>query len=254
MNITNNQIKFIRSLHQSKFRQIYKKFIAEGHKVAIELIKSNKFQVYGIFCTQMWYDEHIQILKPIADLVFITDNERMEQITTLKNATPVLVVLYQTENNFRSIPLHPGHYFYLDKIQDPGNVGTIIRIADWFGFAGVIAGEGTADFFHPKVVQSSMASIAGIALINATVDQLKTYLPMYIFYALDMNGKNHNTISFNQKSIFILGNEGHGLSDEIKSMLTSENYLAIEGNNGSIAESLNVSIAAGIIANKTFTK
>lgn len=134
--------------------------------------------------------------------------------------------------------------FYLDDVQDPGNVGTIIRIADWFGFAGVIRSEASADFFNPKVVQASMGSMNNVFLANGEIDDL----PNDKMVVLDMAGSPVNEWKPKMDSIIILGNEGNGISQA--AMQKSKACIAVPGNQHKVAESLNVAITAGIIASK----
>jgi TrmH family RNA methyltransferase len=176
----------------------------------------------------------------------------MTQISSLKNPTNVLIVVKQNLIELSSIAGSDGNYFYLDNIQDPGNVGTIIRLADWFGFKGVIASTSTADFFNPKVVQATMGSIVGPALIEAPISHLSSYLPLYQIYGMEMTGVALSEADFSNRNIIILGNEGHGLSHEAKSLIKEKNYLTIPGFDCKIAESLNVSVAAGILAHHLY--
>jgi RNA methyltransferase, TrmH family len=249
MDITKHQLKHIKSLHQTKFRQIYKNFIGEGHKLCIELLNQSKFELESVLFTPEWADNHPHLISRYKDISYIISNEQMAQISALKTPTEVLIVAKQSLNSLDGLTINTGNYFFLDSIQDPGNVGTIIRLADWFGFSGVIASPETADFFNPKVVQATMGSIAGPMLIESSAHLLENFKGIYDFYAMDMEGKNLDLVKFGDKNIFILGNEGKGISLESKSLLKYENYLSIPGNKTKIAESLNVGIAAGILAN-----
>lgn len=249
MDITKNQLKHIKSLHQTKFRQIYKNFIGEGHKLCIELLKQSKFELEYILTTPQWTRNHGHLPPSLKDITFLISNEQMAHISTLKTPTEVLIVAKQSLNSLDEIAIRQGNYFYLDHIQDPGNVGTIIRLADWFGFSGVIASPDSADFFNHKVVQSSMGSIAGPMLIESSFDKLENYKGIYDFYAMDMEGNTINNVQFGKNNIFILGNEGKGISPTVKSILKDHNYISIPGSPHRLAESLNVSTAAGILAN-----
>jgi RNA methyltransferase, TrmH family len=250
MEITKNQLKEIKSLQQSKFRQIYKNFVAEGHKVATELLRSQRFEIVTVLATQKWIEEFDYMVNKHSEYLYQVTNEQMAQVSSLKNPTDVLIVAKQKLIDLMTIIEKGGNYFFLDEVQDPGNVGTIIRIADWFGFSGVIASENTADFFQSKVVQATMGSIAGPHLIKTPTENLSSYKGNFSFYAMDMSGVPLERKTFNRNNIFIMGNEGHGISNQAKSLINSENYLTIPGFDSKIAESLNVSIAAGILANK----
>jgi RNA methyltransferase, TrmH family len=204
--------------------------------------------------TEKWAFAHQSILSKYASISYQVTDEQLAQISSLKNHSEVLIVAKQKLNRLEEIASTKGGYFYLDNIQDPGNVGTIIRLADWFGFKGVIASSDTADFFHPKVVQSTMGSICGPMLIEAPVEHLASYRSLFNFYAMDMNGSPLQDQKLSDNTIFILGNEGHGLSIHAKQLLASHEYLTIMGSKTKKAESLNVGIAAGIVANHFYNR
>lgn len=252
MNLSKNQLKYIKSLHQPKFRQMYENFIGEGDKVASELLGSKKFQIEMVVAMPQWIAQNMPILHEFQNLVYTVSNEQMAQISALKNPSEVLIIAKKKLFDIKNLLNGDFTAFYLDGVQDPGNVGTIIRIADWFGIDAVLRSQESADFFHPKVVQASMGSIAGIALGNAEIAHLAALTSMPIF-AMDMNGKPLQSINIPSRCIIVLGSEGQGLSAEIKSSLPQLTYIAIQGHNKRLAESLNVGVAAGIVAQKIFS-
>ncbi len=251
MQLSKNQIKYIKSLHQSKFRQMYENFLCEGEKLSHDLLLAKKIEIELIVASESYIEKYRQILKPFIEKLYIANNEVFSQITTLKSPPEVLIIAKKKLVDF-NIFLNVGFKaFYLDGVQDPGNVGTIIRLADWFGFDAIIRSEDTADFFHPKVVQASMGSIAGISLCEISREELAS-LTGPNFYAMDMQGKSHNQVLFADQSIIVLGAEGQGLSSKVKSIVPQNNFINIGGSSTKIAESLNVAIAAGILAQKVF--
>ncbi|MBK8700243.1 MAG: RNA methyltransferase [Saprospiraceae bacterium] len=254
MNLTNNQIKTIKSLHQAKFRQIYKKFVAEGEKLAMELLRIPTFETEIIAASSLWLEAHENLIQPYKGIVYEVSDHQMEQISGLHTPTSVLLVAKQYLFEVQDILNNRGSIFYLDGVQDPGNVGTIIRIADWFGFAGVISSEDCADFFHPKVVQASMGSIVATPLANCARDQFVAFAPHLNLIGLDMLGKPLTSLTPVQQMVFVMGSEGRGISALLKSIIREENLYTIQGSSGKTAESLNVSVAAGILAHTVFTQ
>jgi RNA methyltransferase, TrmH family len=148
--ITKSEIKEIKSLHLPKFRQMYNKFIAEGEKTCIDLIRSGRFRPDSIYLTHDAIPTAVKIEKKLEHLIKPVSNTQMEQMTALRSASTWLCVFEKTE-----LILHPGlkllkRIIFLDKIQDPGNMGTIIRTADWFGIDLIVRSEESADFFFSQ--------------------------------------------------------------------------------------------------------
>lgn len=249
MSLSKTQIKYIKSLHQSKFRQMYENFIAEGDKVVKELIKSSAFELENIFALNSWLAQNQNFLDQYKIEVTEIKDTEMSQISNLTTISGVFAIAKKKLRSHVNL-LKFNYAFYLDGIQDPGNVGTIIRIADWFGFEAVIRSEDTADFFHPKVVQSSMGSICAPALMECSRENLLKHT--HNLFAMDLEGIDIRQITIPQDSIIILGNEGNGISKGLGSAVN--NKIFIPGHQHRIAESLNVANSASIIANHIFTK
>lgn len=238
--MSSNVIKYIKSLAQAKFRQMYNNFIVEGNKNLSMVLNQKIFEIELIAYhkNELEIEEEIKFIK-VPKYAF--DTKQMKQISQLKSSTSVLVVLKKRQFGLKE---NDNKLFYLDGIQDPGNVGTIIRIADWFGFDGVIRSSDSADFYNPKVIQATMGSFINIALINEV--DLDADLKNYTWYGADMDGQDVKEVKFEQKSIIVMGNEGRGLRDEVLSKIDKK--ISIEGARGRSAESLNVASAASILA------
>lgn len=246
MKISNTQLKYIKSLHQSKFRQMYEKFVAEGNKLVLHLLKSQKFEVELIVATQEWISSNQFLLNNYREQVFEIEIHQMEQISALKTSTPVLAILNKSKSLFNVSLIEKGNSFYLDGVQDPGNVGTIIRVADWFGFKSVIRSTDSADFYNPKVVQATMGSMANVDLY--TLDKKELVDLNLNLVVTDMNGQEVSSLpNMDKGKVVVLGSEGKGVSDEIFQN-KNINIVSIPAAKLSLAESLNVSVAAGIIA------
>ncbi|MBK9736266.1 MAG: RNA methyltransferase [Saprospiraceae bacterium] len=241
--ISKAQIKDIKALHQPKFRQIYNKFIAEGDKVCIEFLKSQKFKVQQVYITkghEAYFEAYTR--DSIADITIVSPKE-MEQLSALKTATGILLLIERSEDNTNVLLNNSLSAIYLDGVQDPGNVGTIIRIADWFGIDVIIRSRDSADYFNPKVVQATMGSMVNVHLCTSTLDQLLPFNRM--MYGTFVDGLPVSRCNLENNAIVIMGNEGKGISYENEQYISGK--ISIQGSIDRIAESLNVSVAAGII-------
>lgn len=247
--LSKSNIAFITSLHLHKFRQKYQKFIVEGYKSNIEFLKKQKYDLDMLVFSQE--DVKMQLEKEVdvneMSIVYCSPPE-MKKISCLVNPSDVLGVYTIKETDVLNLSHLNGNMFILDNVQDPGNCGTIIRIADWFGFSTVIRVNNGADFYHPKVVQASMGSLNNVDLISIDDSNLLSELPFSI-YALDMNGVPIVKSTLPAEAAYILGSEGQGVSQALMDMC--KDTLSILGANGRTAESLNVAITAGIIAHHT---
>jgi TrmH family RNA methyltransferase len=233
--VSKNQIKFISSLHLKKNRIANQLFIAEGVKVIQELLKSN-FILEHLYCTEPLFDEVNSTLKSI-----ISESD-LKKISTLSSPNNCLAVF--------KIPvatpiIEEGIILALDDIRDPGNLGTILRLCDWFGISQVICSEKTVDLYNPKVVQATMGSIARVNLsyVDLNLFLQKTTLPVFGTF---MEGENVYKQSLPKEAIIIMGNEANGISQEIEK--TIQNRITIPRfGNLQLTESLNVATATAII-------
>ena len=234
--ISKNQIKYIRQLEQKKFRKRENCFVAEGPKVVGDLMK--RYQPKAIFATRAWL-EGAGIGSQATE---ITDEE-LRRISFLQNPQQVLALF-----------LIPSTIFYqpstlslaLDSVQDPGNLGTIIRIADWFGIDTIYCSKDTADAYNPKVVQATMGSLAHVHIIYCDLLQLFDALPpSYPVYGTLLDGDDIYQQPLSQEGIIVMGNEGNGISEAVRQRVTRR-LLIPNFHQGESAESLNVAIATAI--------
>ena len=229
--ITKNQIKFIKSLSLKKNRIKEQLFIAEGEKVVSELLRSD-FEIKNIYATKEWEVSNDNITQ--------ISNAELQKISNLKSPNKVLAVV-QFKNH--KIIKHEGITLVLDEINDPGNLGTIIRMCDWFGVKQIICSKNTVDIFNPKVVQSAMGSAFRVK-VNYT--DLENYLSDITtpIYGAFMDGKNLKEVKIPKSAHLVMGNEANGISAEINKLITDK--VAIK-NIGKSAESLNVAVATSIL-------
>lgn len=237
--LTKNTIKWLHSLQQLKFRQKYGLFLAEGDKIVNELINS-KFAIHSLYAT----DPYILKIKnnALPQIEVITEAE-LKHISTLTTPNKALGVF--NIPNYTIPPLAPSNYYLaLDGIRDPGNMGTIIRTAAWFGIDTLFLSEDCVDVYNPKVVQSTMGSIAHVAMIPTNIESLIDQFHGPI-YSTSLQGEDLNEIIM-QPGIIIMGNEANGVKKEI--MNKCNKLIKIPGFGK--AESLNVAVATGIICHK----
>lgn len=232
--LSKNQVKFIRGLKKKKFRQANQMFLAEGIKVVEELLSSS-FKLHKIYCTASYQNP-----LNITDLQIITERE-LGMISDFTNPNQVIAIFEIPKG---AAPQHQGLTVALDDINDPGNLGTIIRLCDWFGVTQLICSENTVDCFNPKVVQASMGSLTRVA-INYV--DLHHYLSTEsrIIYGTFLDGDNIYTNRPDPNSVLVLGNEANGISDSIKALVQKKITIPQFGDKQQ-TESLNVATATAI--------
>ena len=230
--ITKNQIKFIKGLSLKKNRIASQCFVVEGEKNVAELITSD-FEIIQLYATTQ------SAIKTKDTIVIQITNNNLERISTLKSPNKVLAIVKIPEEKQLK---NAGMTLVLDNINDPGNLGTIIRLCDWFGVQKIICSATTVDVYNPKVVQASMGSLFRI---NISYTDLANYLQKVgtPIYGAFMNGEDIKKSVLPQNVHLILGNEANGISDEISALIT--NRVGVK-NVGLQTESLNVAVATAI--------
>lgn len=228
--ISKNQQKLIRGLELKKFRRREQLFVAEGPKVVGDLVKAG-YTPQALFSTTE---------QPGAQLV--TEDE-LRRISFLQHPQQVLALFPLPEPELEQ-PQPGSLYLALDGVQDPGNLGTIIRLADWFGIGTIYCSEDTADAWAPKVVQATMGSIARVKVIYANLGELldNTTLPVY---GTLLDGNDIYQEKLTAEGIIVMGNEGNGISADIRQKV-NRRLLIPSFHRGDTAESLNVAIATAI--------
>jgi RNA methyltransferase, TrmH family len=241
--ITKATIKYIQSLQHKKVRDEHNSFFAEGPKVVTELLEGNIFYCEAIYCIQNGYDTlDKKLVSRHSERIHIIEDFELEKISALTFANNVLAV-FQKKMIPNSINIANSLTLVLDDIQDPGNLGTIIRIADWFGVKTIFCSVATADCYNPKVVQSTMASLGRVHIVYGDVKEMLQKHSNIKKYAAVLGGKNIENIGKIKEGIIIIGNESKGISAEV--MALADEQIAIE--RVGEAESLNAGVAAGII-------
>ena len=251
--ISKNQIKFIRQLEQKKFRRREGLFVAEGTKVVGDLLAH--YQPHSLFATPDWLASNSvpellrsAVPEPVegqdGPIVTEVSPEELSRISFQQHPQQVLALFPIPSHPFTLSPLHLS--LALDGIQDPGNLGTIIRIADWFGIQTIFCSEDTVDAWNPKVVQATMGSIARVNIIYTSLVELIDTLPDdYPVYGTLLDGDNIYTQPLTPHGLIVMGNEGNGISPEIRQKV-NRRLLIPSYRNDDTAESLNVAIATAI--------
>ena len=233
--VSKNQIKVITSLQQKKYRLIHKMFVAEGVKVIQELLHSN-FELHHLYSTEAVFEA-----VPTDKKTLISEAE-LQKISALSAANNCLAAFMIPEPKPM---IEKGLLVALDDIRDPGNLGTILRMCDWYGIEQLICSSATVDIYNPKVIQATMGSIARVQVHYVDLNTFlnKTTLPVYGTF---MTGNNIYKESLPQEAIVILGNEANGISDviemNIKNRITIPRFGQFQQ-----TESLNVASAAAIV-------
>ena len=233
MSLSKNYIKLITSLSQKKYRLKHKLFVVEGVKVVQEFLNSS-YELEIVFSTDTDFSSTDKFIE-------VTDQE-LKKISSLKNPNKVLAI-FKIPNQIN--PIMGGLILALDSINDPGNLGTIIRLCDWFGIEQLVCSNETVDCFNSKVVQASMGSLTRVAVSYLDLKKYLQNASVPIFIA-DMDGLNVYKTKLPDSALLVLGNEANGISDDIKQLVTTKitipRYGAFQQ-----TESLNVATASAIL-------
>ena len=235
-------VKYIQSLHHKKFREEHHAFIAEGPKVVKDLIVSGEFLCKIICAVDDWFDENEELFTAIKqeNKIKITEVD-LQKISLLHTPNKVLAVFDKKKTE--DLNVKKSINLMLDDIQDPGNMGTIIRIADWFGIKNIICSINCVDSYNPKVVQSSMGSLARVNIIHTDLKNFINNNKDVRVFAATLSGIS--LISFNKINVgfILIGNESKGIDEELLELASGQITIPKFGK----AESLNAAVATGII-------
>lgn len=242
-------IKHIRSLHQAKFRKAYNLFLAEGPKLASEMLHSH-FEIDSLFATGSWIELNQQMLPDTLEVIQVSNRE-LERISTLKTPNEVVsVVKVPADQKYDPVKMaRHDLVLVLDEIKDPGNLGTIIRTADWFGIRLIVCSSNCVELYNPKVVQSTMGSIARVPVMVTDLSAMFRSNPEDIpVYGAVLDGRNMYDEKLPGMGFLVIGSESHGISGKILPHLTKPISIpAHTHNKGTHAESLNASVATAIL-------
>lgn len=239
--ISKARIKWIKSLEIRKYRQQYKAFVAEGPKLVEELLPYST--PLCIVATQDWLNQNEQIK---AAEIYAVSQEELKRISLLRTPQNVLTVMPIPDRKLDLSALQGRLVIALDGVQDPGNIGTILRTADWFGIKHVLCSEGTVDVYNPKCVQSCMGALARVEVYYCHLPEVLSKVQMPI-YGTFLDGKDIYAEELHAEGIIVMGNEGNGISAQIAEMINRRLYVPNFPKGSLTTESLNVAVTTGIV-------
>ncbi|MDE7153698.1 MAG: RNA methyltransferase [Muribaculaceae bacterium] len=239
--LTNNLRKTVASLGQARNRRLTGWFVAEGTKCVLETLGA--FRTAHLFATAQWIQQHpTPGVNPTQ--VTAADIQRMSQLQT-----PQQVIAVYHIPDPEPVPAGVGEQLTLalDRIQDPGNMGTIMRVADWFGIRLILASPDTVDIYNPKVVQATMGAIARVKVIYTPLAETLAALPEHVpVYGTFLDGKNIYDTPLKSSGIIVMGNEGNGISAEVARCVTAPLFIPPFPVGADTVESLNVGVATAV--------
>ncbi|MBK6266936.1 RNA methyltransferase [Marivirga sp. S37H4] len=242
--LSNNNTKFIKSLQLKKFRQKERLFIVEGEKNTVELLHSS-YKIHSLIISTKFSEKYSGLLKQKSAPITISDEKTISKLGTYQTNEMALAVVEEPSPSEYN---NSGFQLILDDIRDPGNLGTIIRIADWYGIKNIICSETTSEFYNPKVISASMGSVFRLNFFRYNlVEFLEKNKNIKVYGAL-MEGENVHKVKFDKNGFLIIGNESHGINDALLPFITEKVTIPRIGQ----AESLNAAMATAIICDNVF--
>ena len=239
--LTNSEIKFIKSLNLKKSRDLNSLFIVEGDKMINELLSSD-FNIKNIYATKHWYDDNC--LKINDDILVKISSKELSRISNLKSPNNVLAVAKKRDIELNHYNL-TGLTLVLDSINDPGNLGTIIRSCHWFNVKNIVCSENTVDMYNSKVIQSTMGSVFNVNIFYKDLSSfLKDCSNSHTIYGSFLDGDDIKSLNINTNSILVVGNESNGISNSLVNQIHKKVTIKAISEN---INSLNVASATAIM-------
>lgn len=240
--ISKNRISEIRKLHLRKFRDESRLFLVEGRK-SVEMLLRSDLQVVELFATEQFQDEHAALLSGVTAID--VSSADMERISTLSTPPELLAVVRQPDE--RTLPADMP-LIALDRIADPGNFGTIVRTANWFGIHHIVCSPDTVEFYNPKCIQATMGSFCDVQVLRTDlVPFLESRKASRRVVGTFLDGVSVDTFAFQPDDIVVIGSESAGISPQVAQCVTHRITISRGEGSGSSAESLNAAVAAAIV-------
>lgn len=242
------QLKFVKSLRQKKYSLEYGVFVAETPKVVEDILIAG-MTCETVFATKEWLMQQEHLLTQVkTEEVKPSELERMSGLVT---PNQVLAVVKRPNRKYFDKSVFDGLSLLLDDIRDPGNMGTIIRVADWFGIKRIFCSLNSVDVFHPKVVQGTMGSIARVDLYEQDLEDLLSRKPAdFPVYTTVLSGENIYETSLAQNAFILIGSEAHGISEKLLALADKRLTIPHFSINENRAESLNAAVATAIVCSE----
>lgn len=245
--ISKNQIKFIHALEQKKYRKQENSFVAEGPKLVGDILPY--FHCRLIAATEEWLDKHIARIREFNQecTICTVNQEELKKISFQKTPQEVVAVFECRKRNLPEALDKNKLYLALDDVQDPGNLGTIIRLADWFGIEDIFCSSGSADVYNPKTIQATMGAIARVHVHYLDLTEFLQKQEQIPIYGTALDGENLYQQDLTKGGIIVMGNEGKGISDQVSQLLSQKLYIPNFPTSRATSESLNVAIATAVV-------
>lgn len=242
--------KYVQSLHQKKYRHRHGAFLVEGGKSVLELLSSG-LETEHVLATPEFADQYRAQLPARVPLSLATEHELTQLGTLATNTTALAVARQPAAPPLPSTLAETGLLLALDEVRDPGNLGTLLRLADWYGLPGVVLSPGCADAYAPKTVAATMGAFARVRVWERDLAEWLPTLPAAVgIYGADLEGDNVHRLALQPAGVLVMGSESHGLTPGVAAALTRK--LHIPRGPGGQAESLNVAISAAILLDNFF--
>lgn len=245
--ISKNQIKHVQALHSKKNRDHFGLFIVEGVKLVTEFIHNQYYEVKELFAVSDYIHQHKKTLDHCQIRYTEITVDELNKISLLTTPNQVLAVIKQIECSLDVSLLDTSTTLFLDDIRDPGNLGTIIRIADWFGIKQVICSPNCSELYNPKTLQATMGAILRVNIIALDFEQLWPNVKKNPIYGAVLKGENIYTERL-QNGLIVIGNEANGISESVMKYIS--HHITIPAANGNGSESLNAANACAIICSE----
>ena len=245
MSLSKNKISYIRSLKDKKHRSQHKTYIAEGSKLIFDLIQNTRCQLLVI-------SENVKdsMLEIEAEEIIVATETEIKKASHLATPPDAIAVFYQSSYDYSKIGYSIKLNLILDGIQDPGNLGTIIRIADWYGIENIFCSQDTVDVYNTKTVQATMGALSRVNVHYIDIADLIAQHPDSPIYGTFLNGKNIYQEHLSSNGFIVMGNEGKGIRPDIEKLITHRLFIPNFSTNKTTSESLNVAVATAVVCSE----
>ena len=243
MTLSKNKIKYIQSLKDKKQRLQHGTFVAEGTKLVLDLMQGCRCQlIAGLPTALQSARENLH-----AEEIVEASEDELKKASFLKTPPQMIGVFYQSDNNTENVALNQNLHLVLDGIQDPGNMGTIVRLADWFGIEHIFCSPDTVDIYNSKTVQATMGALARVKVHYTDLSDFLKKNREFPIYGTFLNGENLYTEKLSGNGFIVMGNEGGGIRPEIEKLVSKRIFIPNFPPERITSESLNVAVATAII-------
>jgi rRNA methylases len=247
MSLSKSKIKYIQSLKEKKYREEYNTFVAEGDKMVTDLLPVMSCEL--LVATPDFLQSRLAIIANVKEIIEVSKSD-IDKASFLINPQQVIAVFERPQYTLNIDKIKDQLSLMLDGIQDPGNLGTIIRLADWYGIENIICSKDTVDVYNPKVVQATMGALARIKLHYTDLKETIEKLNNTPIYGTFLDGTDLYTTEISESGIIIMGNEGKGIRPEIAKCINKRLYIPNYPKGRETSESLNVAIATAIVCSE----